>query len=358
MLGRADPGVARERSGSYRQTNTPAGTRRVATLPPESTHALLTRWEYVPAVTLGIAVVAALYLFGVWRVHRAHPARPWPWPRTLAFLAGLAVVVFATESGIGAYDDVLFWVHMWQHLLLLMVAPPLLLLGQPITLLLHASRNPLHTWVKRALRSRAVGVVTFPLIGVAIYALTVVGTHLTGFMNLVLTHEWVHNAEHVIYLVAGCLYFLPVIGGAPIRWRLKFPGQLGLLILVMPIDTFTGMVLGETDHPMFSAYAGRRTWGPSQVTDLNLGGAVMWIGGDAIMLAFIVLFAADAFYRHRTIEFGSWLEAARQAHFDELAPRAAPADEALTLDEDDTRLEAYNAYLARLARAGPDGDHP
>ena len=90
------------------------------------------------------------------------------------FLAGLAVVVMATESGIGAYDDVLFWDHMIQHLLLIMVAPPLLVVGQPVTLLMHASRNPLHTWVKRLLRSRVISALTWPVFGVVAYTVTIV----------------------------------------------------------------------------------------------------------------------------------------------------------------------------------------
>ena len=106
---------------------------------------------------------------GVLRVRRRHPARPWPLYRTALFLGGLAVVVIATESGIGSYDDVLFWDHMVQHLLLLMVAPPLLVTGQPATLLLHASRNPLHTWTKKVLRSRVVAGLTWPPFGVALY---------------------------------------------------------------------------------------------------------------------------------------------------------------------------------------------
>ena len=103
------------------------------------------------------------------RVRRRHPARPWPLYRTALFLGGLAVVVIATQSGIGSYDDVLFWDHMVQHLLLLMVAPPLLVVGQPATLLLHASRNPLHTWAKKLLRSRVVAAITWPPFGVALY---------------------------------------------------------------------------------------------------------------------------------------------------------------------------------------------
>ena len=115
-------------------------------LPPFNLAEVLTRWQFAPVITAFVAVAAGLYLWGVLRVRRRHPARPWPLYRTALFLGGLAVVVIATESGIGSYDDVLFWDHMVQHLLLLMVAPPLLVVGQPFTLLLHASRNPLHTW--------------------------------------------------------------------------------------------------------------------------------------------------------------------------------------------------------------------
>src|SRR5260370_2133837 len=168
-------------------------------------------------------MVAGLYLWGVLRVRRRHPARPWPLHRTALFFGGLAIVVIATQSGIGSYDDVLFWDHMVQHLLLLMVAPPMLVVGRPATLLLHASRNPLHTWAKKSLRSRVVAGLTWPAFGVALYTATIVGTHLTGFMNLVMTNAAVHDGEHALYLAAGYLYFLPLMGREPIRWRGSHP---------------------------------------------------------------------------------------------------------------------------------------
>src|SRR5579863_4652842 len=139
-------------------------------LPAFGWQAVLTQWEFAPVVTVAVGAAAALYLWGAWRVGRRHPARPWPWWRTALFLGGLLVVVLATESGIGAYDDVLFWDHMIQHLMLIMIAPPLLVLGQPVTLLLHASRNPLHTWVKRIVRSGPVSWLTWPAFGVVAYA--------------------------------------------------------------------------------------------------------------------------------------------------------------------------------------------
>src|ERR1700760_3891426 len=124
-----------------------------------------TNWQFAPIVTAFTALVAAAYLWGVLRVRRRHPRRPWPLTRTIPFLLGLLVINVATQSGVGTYDDTLFWDHMIQHLMLLMIAPPLLVAGQPVTLLLHASRNPLHTGVKRLVRSRPVQWLTWPGVG-------------------------------------------------------------------------------------------------------------------------------------------------------------------------------------------------
>src|SRR5215472_9804262 len=188
-------------------------------LPQFSFQAVLTQWQSAPVVTAIAVLAAGLYLRGVVRVARRHPVRPWPAWRTVMFLGGLAVVVVALQSGIGSYDDVLFWDHMVQHLLLVMAAPPLLILGQPITLLMHASRNPVHTWVKLIVRSRAASFLTFPPFGFAAYAAAIVVAHLTGLANLTASNQIAHEAEHIAFLVIGYLFFLPIIGSEPIRWR-------------------------------------------------------------------------------------------------------------------------------------------
>src|SRR5205807_1891155 len=96
----------------------------------------LTTWQFVPFASVPLALCAALYLAGTRAVARAHPARPWPGARSTAFLAGLAVIAAAVCGSDGVYDDVLLRAHMVQHLLLIMVAPPLLVYGRPVTLLL------------------------------------------------------------------------------------------------------------------------------------------------------------------------------------------------------------------------------
>jgi cytochrome c oxidase assembly factor CtaG len=371
-------------------------------LPPFGWQAVLERWEFAPVVTAIVAVFAALYLWGAWRVGRRHPARPWPWWRTALFLGGLLVVVLGTESGIGAYDDVLFWDHMIQHLMLIMIAPPLLVLGQPVTLLMHASRNPLHTWVKRVVRSRVATFLTCPPFVLVLYAATIAATHLTGFMSVAMTNPALHNAEHVLYLVVGYLFFLPVLGSEPIRWRLSYPIRFVILVVAMPVDTFTGLVLSTENTPMKGMSGPRPAWSPSPLADLHAGGAVMWIGGDAIMLGFMMLvFLMWAHADRVGTASRGWLEAVRTASFETLVAPSAPArvasgpepapdlaaaahatqaaarssgatassDAAAGPDaeaapepavagargtiDDDEHLAAYNAYLARLNQPGP-----
>jgi cytochrome c oxidase assembly factor CtaG len=343
-------------------------------LRPFGFQAVVGVWQFAPVVTGVVVVAAGLYLWGVRRVARRHPARPWPAWRTAAFLGGLAVVVLATESGIGSYDDVLFWDHMVQHLMLIMIAPPLLIVGEPITLLLHASRNPVHTWAKRIVRSRVASFLTWPVFGIAAYAAAITAAHLTGLANLVETNQTLHDAEHALFLVVGYLFFLPIVGREPIRWRLSYPVRFIILVLVMPVDTFTGLVLGYgTAGTPGVPHGPRPAWAPNPVQDLHTGGAVMWIAGDAIMFGLMMLVFLRWSMDERAATSGrGWFEAARRASMASLvashpAPRAAgeddgglagsaPAAPAATWDgrggiDDDEHLAAYNAFLARLNEA-------
>ncbi|HVB45571.1 MAG TPA: cytochrome c oxidase assembly protein [Streptosporangiaceae bacterium] len=319
-------------------------------LPEFGLRAALTQWQAAPVVTALALVAAGLYLWGVVRVARRHPARPWRAWRTGMFLAGLAVVVVALQSGIGSYDDVLFWDHMVQHLMLVMVAPPLLILGQPVTLLLHASRNPLHTWVKRFVRSRLVRLVTWPVFGFAGYAVAIVVAHLTALANLTARNAFAHQAEHVGFLLVGYLFFLPILGSEPIRWRMSYPARLLLLFLVMPVDTFTGLLLGYGNRGTPGLPPGPRpAWAGTAVQDLHAGGAVMWVAGDAIMFALMmVVFLMWSTDTRTASHSHGWLEAARRAT---VTPdlQAAGTD----IDNDDAQLAAYNAYLNRLNDVQP-----
>jgi cytochrome c oxidase assembly factor CtaG len=322
---------------------------------------LLTGWQWAPAVTAALAVLAAAYLAGAWRVRRDHPARPWPARRSGVFLLGLAVIAVAVEGGPGRYDDTVFSAHMIQHLLLIMVAPPLLVYGRPVTLLLHTARNPAHTWVKRALRSRPATVLTRPWVTVVLYTAVVAGTHTPPVMDLVVRDSAVHDAEHLLYLAAGYLYFLTVIGAEPIRWRVWMPGRFLLLLAAMQVDTVTGVVLMVAGHNVFPAYAHvAPAWAPAPLPDLHLGGAIMFIGSDVVMIALALAVSVAFVHDPRTAgRLGGWAEGIRRAGLARqlaAAGIAVPAGRAGAAIDDDAHLAAYNAYLSTLP--GGAGDPP
>ena len=333
-------------------------------LPQYGLSAVVTQWQFAPVVTAVVVVAGGLYGWGAVRVARRHPARPWPRWRTASFGAGLLVIVIATQSGVGAYDDLLFYDHMIQHLLLLMVAPPLLIAGQPLTLLLHASRNPLHTWAKRVIRSPIASFLTWPVFGAICYAVAVLAAHLTAIATYVAQNQTAHNSEHALFVLIGYLFYLPILGTEPIRWRLSYPVRFVLLVLLMPIDTFTGIALGFGTATSPGVPTGPRpAWAPSPVSDLHTGGAVMWVGGDAIMFGLMmIVFLMWARDERSSVSGRSFVERARRENLATLLASAGPAsagaedaspmpsaDDRRGID-DDEHLAAYNAYLARLNR--------
>jgi cytochrome c oxidase assembly factor CtaG len=330
-------------------------------LPPFGIAAVFAHWQFAPVVTGAVVLLAGLYGWGVIRVARRHPARPWPAWRSCLFGLGLLAAVLATESGIGAYDDLLFYDHMIQHLMLLMVVPPLLIAGQPLTLLLHASRNPVHTWAKRVIRSPVASFLTWPVFGTVGYALAVVAAHLTAIASFTEHNQAWHNAEHALFVVLGYLFFLPILGSEPIRWRLSYPVRFVLLVLLMPIDTFTGVALGYGSSASPGIPTGPRPgWAPSPVSDLHTGGAVMWVAGDALMFGLMmVVFFMWARDERAALSGRSFFERARRQNLANLvASQSAAAADAgpiaasagTTTIDDDEHLAAYNEYLSRLNR--------
>lgn len=325
----------------------------MAAAPPFSV--LAADWSFRPFVVVPLVAIAGVYVWAAVRVRRRHPRGPWPLLRTASFFAGLGVVAVSLLSAIETYGTRFFWIHMLQHLLLIMVAPALLIHGRPFILTLHATRNPWHTRIKRALRSPVVTVVTNPLISIPFYIVVVVGTHLTSFNNVVITHHGAAVAEEFAYLLAGYLYLLSGFGEEPIRWRLSRPSKIIVLVLSMSIDTFTGITLLMTNNAPWPGYAAQHhTWGPDPITDVHYGGAMMWIGGDSIMILLVIAALVPwVAGRTRNISRMQWVEKARRAHFDRytayLPATATPVTGRSDVDEDERRLDAYNAWLAAMA---------
>ena len=245
---------------------------------------VLLAWQADPVFLALLAGSAALYLLGVRRVAELHPRNPWRPGRTRAFLAGLAALAAALLSPVATYDGTLFSVHMVQHLLLTMVAAPLLVLGTPVSLLVRAVGRRGHRKVMRVLHSAPVRLLTHPLIAWLGFAAVMWGTHFSGIYQAALESEAVHVAEHLLYLVAAVLFWWPAIGLDPSRWRMPHPLRVGYLFMQGPVNTFLALAIYSSGRVLYPHYASGRTWGPTPLDDQHLGGAIMWIVGDLLLL--------------------------------------------------------------------------
>jgi putative copper resistance protein D len=256
-----------------------------AEAPAPALPAVLLAWRFDPLAVGLIVAVGAAYLWAARRVSRDHPASPQPLRRTACFLAGLAAIAVALLSPVEAYEGVLFSVHMVQHMLLQLVAAPLLLAGGPITLALRAASPSVRRRLLAILQSRVVHAISFPIVAWLLFAATNWGWHFSTLYDDALENVALHYLQHATLLGAALLFWWPAIGVDPSPWRLPHPLRLFYLFLAMPQNSFLGISIMEAPRVLYPHYATNvRSWGPTPLHDQELGGVIMWTIGDIAFL--------------------------------------------------------------------------
>ena len=247
--------------------------------PPFRWSEILRHWQIGLLPIVLLVVVTVLYFGGVLRVST------WPKWRTGSFVAGVAVTFVATQSVLGVYDMVLFSDHMIQHLFLIMIAAPLFALSAPLDLASLALRGSAKRTIDWFIDGPVGAVVFHPIFGFFAYAVFIPITHLSGLMNLMMQHLWLHHLEQIAFIVVGYLFFRVVFGIERSQFQLHPGLRLVYLMAAVPVDTFTGLALAMSSRNPYPVYDSMmRTWGPSVLQDVRTGGAIMWIGGDSLML--------------------------------------------------------------------------
>lgn len=246
----------------------------------------------LPVITVGaICVAAALYVRGVRTVRERTPTHTWPRGRSASFATGIALLLVAAVTPIGTYEDTLFSVHMVQHMLITMIAAPLLMAGAPVTLAIRASPPPFRRRILLpVLRSKPVAVLTNPVTAWLLFAAILWGSHFTPVFDAALTNEWLHELEHAVYLTTACLFWWPVLGVDPSRWRLPYPARVLYLFLAMPLMALLGMVLTSAPTPLYPTYASTAAaWGIDALADQRLAAFVMWAPSEVITLTVLLV---------------------------------------------------------------------
>jgi cytochrome c oxidase assembly factor CtaG len=316
-------------------------------LPRFTLGTVFTQWELRSWATVAILLTAAIYLWGVWRMHRRGDR--WPFGRTAAFLGSMVAAAIATVAGLGAYDDTLLSVHMAQHMVLSMVVPLLMALGAPITLALRTLPRHPRRWLLVALHSRVAKVLSFPPLTFTLFVITPWALYFSGWYPATLHHDFLHEMTHLHMVLVGCLFFWPLVGIDPLPGRISYPARMLLTVLTLPFHAFMGVTImaqerligGDWYRELHEGPMG--AWLPSPHDDQHLAGGILWSSGDAIgLLFFAVLFAqwarssfAEAKREDRRLD----LLEAREARAAAAAAAAGASTAAVgtTVGEDDGR---------------------
>ncbi len=254
---------------------------------PPSVGTLLLGWSFEPILVLPLMAVALVWWRLLGAVDRAHPENRVPVVRRWAFLAGLFAIAIALQSGIDRYDTTLFSIHMVQHLLLTLVAPPLVALGAPVTQLMRAASPETRSrWILPVLRSWPVRVLSHPVVAGLVFASVMWATHFSPLFDLSLEDPLVHDLEHGLYLGAGLLFWWPVVGLDPAPRRMGHPARLLYLFLQMPQNSFLAMAILFTAAPLYPHYVTLGApYGIDVLADQRLAAGLMWFVGDVLFLA-------------------------------------------------------------------------
>lgn len=246
------------------------------------------------------ALALAAYLAASRRVRR-----PWPAARTVAFVSGTVVVVAALALD----GEDRFTAHALQHLLLGMVAPALFALAAPVTLALQAGGAATRRRLLRVLHSRAAGMVGHPLTAWSLFGGSMLALYLTPLYRLSLEHAWLHEVLHVHFMVAGALFFWPVVGIDPVPRRLPHGARVLMVFLAIPFHAVLGMALLGAGEPLAPQHT---------LADHRAGAGLLWVAGDLLGLVAALVVAAQ------------WMghEERQAAREDRRADRAAEAGRA------------------------------
>jgi putative membrane protein len=258
-------------------------------------------WDWRPVVLVSVGALAALYVGGWWRLRRSPRTRgAAPGWRLAAYLVGLASIVVALCSPIELLAELSFTAHMVQHQLLMMMAPPLLLLAAPFPVILWALPPRLRRRVgalvvrpgpiRRTLRT----LTGMPVAGV-LYSVTLWGWHHPAAYEAALGYPLLHDIEHLTFFGTAVLFWWPIVNPAPRLHRLgtgvMYGARIGYLILATAQNTLLGAVLGLSERVFYPSYAAAprllADWGP--VDDQAFGGGVMWSGSHMFLVAILVL---------------------------------------------------------------------
>lgn len=262
---------------------------------PSVTQALLLSWSVPPAATLALVLTALVYLRGWVLMRRAGvPFLP-PW-RAVSFLLGLLALWIALASPLDTFSSFIITAHMLQHMTLMMVAPPLILLGAPLIPLVRglpvfAAREFAGPFLNWRVAARVGNALIHPLVALLLMGMVMFAWHTPRLYELALASSSWHEVEHACFFLVSLVFWWPVIQPWPSRSHWPRWTVVPYLLIGDLQNTVLSAILALSDRVIYPSYASMpRLFGFSALHDQAAAGAIMWvIGGFAFVVPAIVI---------------------------------------------------------------------
>ncbi len=254
----------------------------------DSTSSLWTQWGGHTEALIALVALQVAYLIGVGPLRERYDLADETDPRQVAtFTTGVLVIFVAVLSPIHAVGETyLFSVHMTQHVLITLVAPPLLILGTPDWLIRPLLRP---NWAFRLARY-----LTHPILAFAVFNLIFSFWHVPGLYNASLTNHGVHFSEHVVMIGTALMMWWPLTSNMPELPRISYPAQIAYLFGLSLAQLIVFGTLTFASEAIYEFYVNApRVSGLSPLADQQIGAIIMKLGGGILFIVLLIV----AFYR-------------------------------------------------------------
>ncbi|HEX5488590.1 MAG TPA: cytochrome c oxidase assembly protein [Rhodanobacteraceae bacterium] len=250
---------------------------------------LFSGWQWEPWLLACIALALVPYVIGMWRMDTQR-ARILGRLRAAAFFAGLVILLVALESPLDAVADDLFSVHMVQHMLLLLVIPPLLVHGRPVITWLWAfgvnERRTITRGWKRTGLDAAFRWLMRPVVVWVLLSAALIFWHLPGPYDAAVRHEWLHDLEHLSFLGFSLAFWTIVIEPYGARRRLGHGATIVFVVSAGFVMSLIGAILTLASHPFYPVHLHTtQAYGLTPLQDQQVAGIVMWIPSNLVHAA-------------------------------------------------------------------------
>ena len=255
-------------------------------------------WNAEPVICVLLATVGVIYLAGIARLKGEQRVPTAALSRGLAFAAGIVLLVVALLSPLDAWSDEIFSAHMAQHLILMMLAPPLLILGHPIVVALwalpHDRRRAVAGWWQR---SRVVRPIFDWIRGPLVAWLAASGAlwfwHLPKPYGLAFTDPIAHALEHLSFFLTSILFWRVVIEHPQSR-RLALGGTMIFVVTFAMENAMLAAILIFASKVLYPVHLAAPAWSSlTPIEDQQLAGVLMWsVTGIVDLVALVWLFVA------------------------------------------------------------------